>query len=78
MKEGVILNGLSACRKGDAIFIALPVGARHPIAGGCHCDWCKKHPEAIPSWDVLAVGVKAPDGPGTAWTVHWPEFALRA
>lgn len=67
------LNGAHTHRRGNTLFIALPVEARRPC-GGCSCDWCKAHPETIPTWDTLAVDIS---GKENAWTVHFPDMPAR-
>jgi hypothetical protein len=66
-----MLNGAKTTRRNDTVFVALPIEAQRPIAGGCSCDWCKTHPDRTPMWDTLAVPA---DGKGAAQTVHFPEF----
>lgn len=63
------LNGSKITRRGPTTFIALPIEAQTPIAGGCQCPYCKAHPTTTPMWDTLAVDDEAP----YAWTVHLPE-----
>jgi hypothetical protein len=67
------MSGLKVKQGKDkrTLFVSLPVELRSPIPGGCHCNYCKAHPDQIPTWDTMAV---APDQRHT-WTVHYPEIA---
>jgi hypothetical protein len=59
-------------RRGDAVFVALPVEMQRPIPGGCQCSHCKAHPDQTPMWDTLCVDPDA--GTSTSFTIHFPEF----
>jgi hypothetical protein len=58
----------------DTIYIRIPRELQKPVNGGCGCDYCKAHPEAMPMWDTLCVGTKTPTrGNDYSWTVHLPN-----
>ena len=64
------MNGSKVTTRNGTSFVALPVEAQNPIAGGCSCQFCKANPDKQPMWDTLAIGADAP----RAWTVHYPDL----
>ncbi len=40
---------------GSITWIDIPPGLAQPIDVGCDCEYCKAHPNEIPSWDTLVV-----------------------
>jgi hypothetical protein len=66
----ITLNGAKVIHRNGTSFVALPVEAQRPIAGGCQCPYCQNHPDKTPMWDTLAIGADSP----FAWTVHYPDF----
>jgi hypothetical protein len=64
------MNGSKVTHRNETSFVALPVEAQSPIAGGCHCSYCKANPDKRPMWDTLAIGADTP----RAWTVHYPDL----
>lgn len=51
------------------IYLRIPPALATPIVGGCHCPYCKAHPEQVPTWDTLAVS----EDHDHSWTVHMPD-----
>lgn len=67
------LNGLLVyTRDKEAFYVPLPVELHRPIVGGCRCDYCLAHPEKVPAWDTLAIGIDV----AHTWTVHMPDPAV--
>lgn len=70
------VNGMSVLgRRGNTIFMRLPVELRRPIDGGCRCPYCEAHPECVPLWDTLAVAQNgaAKGCNDVTWTCHMPD-----
>lgn len=68
------MNGITAKRIKDTIFVPLPAEVRKAIQGGCECSYCKAHPNETPTWDTLAIDVKCHY---PTWTVHFPDLYQR-
>lgn len=86
-KPDNVLNGMTILgRYQDTVYIRLPVALRAPTKG-CKCDYCAAHPNEVPTWDTLCVGIPSKTNPTLCgeyqhtWTVHMPdagEFFKRA
>lgn len=69
------LNGAPIIHRCEtALYVRIPYEMALPCDGGCHCEYCKAHPNLTPKWDTLCLPlqVKKPSD-NYAFTVHMPE-----
>jgi predicted FMN-binding regulatory protein PaiB len=72
----VQFNHLHIERVKNTIFVALPADVGNVIPGGCWCEYCKAHPDKVPTWDTLVIDAGRPSNKRRETTTlcHYPEL----